>query len=193
MTQSPRGSARTEMSDLRNIVDRLDLLMGASTTTTETTGDPTTVDKTVGVLTERLATLQDEVEELRTLVNHLMTIATWQAKVTATLVGDEITTDVGEDQPQARERTDGSPGSADGSVHHTDHDTDQRARHVESDGRHGDDRRQRDDGRQREDRQHRGDSAPPAPSTTTLDDDIDDILGTARRPSRQTPPPDFGI
>lgn len=177
MTQSPRGSARTEMSDLRNIVDRLDLLMGASSTSTaEPTGGRTTVDETVGVLTERLATLEHEVEELRTLVNHLMTIATWQAKVTATLVKDEVTADDA-DQPQAGGRSDGSSGSAEGSVH----DTDRRARHVD------------DDEPRRDDRQEGGDSAPPAPRTTALDDDIDDILGTTRRPSRQTPPPDFGI
>ncbi|MBW3605267.1 MAG: hypothetical protein KY460_10220 [Actinobacteria bacterium] len=166
------------MSDLRNIVDRLDLLMGASsTTTTEPIGGRTTVDKTVGVLTERLATLEHEVEELRTLVNHLMTIATWQAKVTATLVEDGVTADDGEDQPQARKRSDAPSGSADQSVQ----DTDKPARHVD------------DDEQQRGDRQNRGDSAPPAPRTTTLDDDIDDILGSSRRSSRQTPPPDFGI
>lgn len=175
MTQSPRGSARTEMSDLRNIVDRLDLLMGASSTSTaQPTGVP--VDETVGVLTERLATLEHEVEELRTLVNHLMTIATWQAKVTATLVEDEVTAHDA-DQPQAGGRSDGSSGSAEGSVH----DTDRRAGHVD------------DDEPRPDDRQEGGDSAPPAPRTPALDDDIDDILGTTRRPSRQTPPPDFGI
>lgn len=93
MTPSPHGSARTEVNDLRNIVDRLDQLMGASTTPGAQTSDASEVDAAVADLVERLGSLEDEVAELRTLVNHLMTIATWQAKVTATLVGEDVAAD----------------------------------------------------------------------------------------------------
>lgn len=88
MTQPQRGSSREEVSDLRNIVDRLDLLMGSPAQPTGRAGGRTSRDEAIMALGERVETLEGEVEELRTLVNHLMTIATWQAKVTATLVDD---------------------------------------------------------------------------------------------------------
>lgn len=176
MTQPPPGSARTEYDDLRNIVDRLDLLMGSSSTAAhQVSSDPH--DDTIAELTARLGALEGEVEQLRTLVNHLMTIATWQAKVTATLVGEDDTSDDGDDRdepPSAAQQQDGEDAR----------DTQRQHR----DDAHGGPReRTRDEPVDRP-------AAPPSPRVTTLDDDIDEILGTDRgSSSRGTPPPDFGI
>lgn len=168
MAQPQRGPVRSEVSDLRNIVDRLDLLMGA---TAEASADPgrelggsarEEIEAALSELSHRIGVVERETEELRTLVNHLMTIATWQAKVTATLVGDE-------DGEQSRD--DDHDGYA-----VADHDF------VDRVGHHVEPRRQDEP-----DRMHR-------PAPTTLDDDIDDILGTDREPSSEVgPPPDFGI
>lgn len=165
MTQSSRGSDRTEVSDLRNIVERLDLLMGSSPSAAAQPAPLSSVGDMVTDLTDRLGMLESEVSELRTLVNHLMTIATWQAKVTATLVGEEADVD-------------GDEGSA---------------------GTARDERRPRAPGGQASgergpDEAGAGAATPQAPPTTTLDDDIDDILGTDRGArSSDAPPPDFGI
>lgn len=93
VTQSHRGSPRAEVSDLRNIVDRLDMLMNASSGPAGRTTTHAQRDEMILELTERVHALEGEVDELRTLVNHLMTIATWQAKVTATLVGEDVMDD----------------------------------------------------------------------------------------------------
>lgn len=165
MTQSQRGSAHAGVSDLRNIVDRLDLLMGASAgAAAEATSQRSQLDEAVADLLDRVGVLEGEVEDLRTLVNHLMTIATWQAKVTATLVGDdaedEAPDDPGRHNPPAAEQRHG--------VIRQTH-----APPVDDDGAR---------------RPHHGQQ------TTTLDDDIDEILGTDRESSGDdTAPPDFGI
>lgn len=167
MSQPQRGSARAEVSDLRNIVDRLDMLMGASTAgAAGGSVDGSQLEGTMMELTDRLSALEDEVEELRTLVNHLMTIATWQAKVTATLVGDEVEGDGDDASYDEREERYGQPSGPGPQL-----------------DRH-------DDGAvQAQQTQH-------APRTATLDDDIDDILGVDREQPRHghdSAPPDFGI
>jgi hypothetical protein len=187
VTQPERGPSRAEVNDLRNIVDRLDLLMGATGTTSDGSTQRGRTAEVIAQLTERIDELTTQVDDLRTLVNHLMTIATWQARVTATLVDD-----------QTRDESD--PDPEDG------HDVPNA----------GDDDVVDDAGRQRVDgvAQHESPSAParasdagevqvrfprpPRPerqrATTTLDDDIDDILGGHRAPrAREAPPPDFGI
>jgi hypothetical protein len=134
------------------------------------------IEKVLGDLAERVGALERETEELRTLVNHLMTIATWQAKVTATLVGDED-----DEADEAEEAVEDPPPSTDGeedvfAVAGPDHGF------VDRVGRHVDPRRPEE---------------PPLarhPGAATLDDDIDEILGTDREPSSEdSPPPDFGI
>ncbi len=173
VTQPQRGSARTEVRDLRNIVDRLDLLMGTSTTTSGEASAQSQLGDAVIDLIERVAALEGEAEELRTLVNHLMTIATWQAKVTATLVGEETAVDDDDDDDDddanaglRSRRPDDASRARSGSVEQ--HAPAQRD-HDDSGARH---------------------SSP----TTTLDEDIDDILGAGQRPSiHDTAPPDFGI
>ena len=257
MAQPQRGPVRTEVSDLRNIVDRLDLLMGASTDASGDAGEslPGTVreqiERTLSDLTERVAGVERETEELRTLVNHLMTIATWQAKVTATLVGDEGEPEADEashaQQQPRHEAADEPPDDAQHALysgaapppserdygdaadrHGGDlrpreygdaadrHGGDLRPREYgDPGGRHGGDLRSRDYGDPGPGN-HAGDHGPKgfvdrvgqhvdarrgdepersrrqAPST--LDDDIDDILGTDREPSSEMgPPPDFGI
>lgn len=186
MTQPQRGSARSEVDDLRNIVDRLDLLMGSATAA----GTPHAgagMDRTVTELVERVDVLEEQIEELRTLVNHLMTIATWQAKVTAQLVDDEVG-----DQPDQAYADDAGAGS-----YHDDAPTRRPAddpvprRTPEStpaDGPQPPIERRRDEPQ----RQQQAGRARP---TTTLDQDIDDILGVDRgHPSdRGSGPPDFGI
>ncbi|CAN5872830.1 hypothetical protein BH23ACT10_BH23ACT10_19510 [soil metagenome] len=175
MTQPLPGSARTEVNDLRNIVDRLDLLMGSSPATALQTSSDPQVDDNIAELTARLGALEGEVEQLRTLVNHLMTIATWQAKVTATLVGEDDTSD---DDADPDEPPRAAP------QHHGD---DIRAMPGERDDTQG-------GSRERTRHEPVEPPAPPAPRVTTLDDDIDEILGTDRRSSsRAAPPPDFGI
>lgn len=182
MAQPQRGPMRTEVSDLRNIVDRLDLLMGstadAAASSQHALGESAReqIEKVLGDLTERVGALERETEELRTLVNHLMTIATWQAKVTATLVGDE--------ENEAEEAIEDPPPDADDA----DEDEDVYAvagpdhGFVDRVGRHVEPRRPEE---------------PPLarhPGAATLDDDIDEILGTDREPSSEdSPPPDFGI
>lgn len=155
-----RGESTRSVHDLRNIVDRLDVMMG---------GGGGAVDHDLATVlreqAERVAALEAEVEELRTLVNHLMTIATWQAKVTATLVGDD---DVPDDRTDERERP------ADEAVH-----------------AHGGDREHTQERRRRSEPSR---SEPQSRRPSSLDDDIDEILGTdsdAQR--REPPPPDFGI
>jgi hypothetical protein len=174
---------RTEVSDLRNIVDRLDLLMGstadASASVPHALGESAReqIEKTLVDLGDRVGALEREAEELRTLVNHLMTIATWQAKVTATLVGEEEAT---ADEPPADE----GPAAAEEEAA-ADEDVYAVAApehgFVDRVGRHMDTRREE----------------PPMVrqgGPTTLDDDIDDILGTDREHSSEdSPPPDFGI
>lgn len=208
MAQPQRGPVRTEVSDLRNIVDRLDLLMGssadASTESAHGIGGSAReqIEEALSELSHRIGVVERETEELRTLVNHLMTIATWQAKVTATLVGDEdepveqeppplpthqdppvATDDPMEEQqlyspppppPDQQEFVEsGSPA----------HGADLRSQSfVDRVGQHMETRRNDDPDR------------PRRPASTTLDDDIDDILGTDRDPSSEVgPPPDFGI
>ena len=175
MAQPQRGPMRTEVSDLRNIVDRLDLLMGSSTDASAQPlhglreSERQQIDEVLGDLASRVEALEHETEELRTLVNHLMTIATWQAKVTATLVGEEEVDETPESNPEPDE--DGGYAVA-GSEQHF----------VDRIGRQIDSRRSED---------------PPLPrhsGPARLDDDIDDILGTDREPSSEdSPPPDFGI
>jgi hypothetical protein len=162
VTQPHHGSSRTEVSDLRNIVDRLDLLMGGGPGPRSGHGVTSPRDEAITALGERVEALEREVDELRTLVNHLMTIATWQAKVTATLVDDRADDDADLTQPEPEPQHGG---------------TGQRSAHE----RRGD-----------------GDGAdvahgPTAPATT-LDDDIDEILGADHRgPHHDPAPPDFGI
>lgn len=166
MTPPHHGPSRTEVSDLRNIVDRLDLLMGGAPGPRPGHaghGVTSPRDEAIAALGERVEALERDVDELRTLVNHLMTIATWQAKVTATLVDDRADDDVDDTAPTERQpRYEGAGRPA---AH---------------------ERRGDDDGVQVP---HR--SAAPA---TTLDDDIDEILGSDRRgPHHDPAPPDFGI
>jgi hypothetical protein len=176
VAQPQRGPMRTEVSDLRNIVDRLDLLMGstadASASVPHALGESAReqIEKTLADLGDRVGALERETEELRTLVNHLMTIATWQAKVTATLVGEE-------------EEADEPPPVEDGAAADEEVYAVAAPEHgfVDRVGRHMDTRREE----------------PPMVrhgGPTTLDDDIDDILGTDREHSSEdSPPPDFGI
>jgi hypothetical protein len=173
------------VDDLRNIVDRLDLLMG-SATAAGPAHPGAGIDRTVTELGERVDVLEEQVEELRTLVNHLMTIATWQAKVTAQLVDDEVG-----DQPGEAHADDAGAGS-----YRDDAPTRRRADDPmprrTSEGTPADAppppiERRRDE-RQRQ--QQAGRTRP----TTTLDEDIDDILGVDRDPSeRGSGPPNFGI
>lgn len=174
MAQPQRGPTRTEVSDLRNIVDRLDLLMGATAEGAGEGGRGLTgtarqeIEMALNELTERVAAIEQETEELRTLVNHLMTIATWQAKVTASLVGDE-------------EEEEAEP--ADEDVYESPYEAPPDRGFVDRVGHHVEGRRH--------DEQHAAHHA----AATSLDDDIDDILGTTdREPSPDDgPPPDFGI
>jgi ElaB/YqjD/DUF883 family membrane-anchored ribosome-binding protein len=199
---------RSEVSDLQNIVDRLDLLMGSSADApTESVHGISEsareqLEASLADLANRVGALERETEELRTLVNHLMTIATWQAKVTATLVGDDET----DDAPDAKddvysvtagqerhpvsatpERRSVGPGpernfasretraGASAEPRPPGDFVDRVAKHVEP----------------RRPEPPRLSRRPPTP---TLDDDIDDILGTDREPSSDdSPPPDFGI
>jgi ElaB/YqjD/DUF883 family membrane-anchored ribosome-binding protein len=176
VAQPQHGPMRTEVSDLRNIVDRLDLLMGstadASASSQHALGESAReqIEKALADLAERVGALERETEELRTLVNHLMTIATWQAKVTATLVGDDEVEEPPEDhRPDADED---NVYAVAGPEHGF----------VDRVGRHVDPRRPEEPPMAR----HAG--------AATLDDDIDEILGTDREPSSEdSPPPDFGI
>lgn len=165
VTQSHRGSSRAEVSDLRNIVDRLDMLVSASSGPSGRGTTHAQRDEMILDLTERVHALEDEVEELRTLVNHLMTIATWQAKVTATLVGEDVM-DQGEDE-------DAEDG---GAARQAAPSRDRRgaAESVPEE-------------RQRPSGSHRG-------GQRTIDDGIDGILGGDRATSRRDAgPADFGI
>jgi len=161
VTQPHHGSSRAEVDDLRNIVDRLDLLMGGPGARSGR-GGTSPRDEAIAALGERIEALESEVDELRTLVNHLMTIATWQAKVTATLVDDRAEDDI---------------DLAD----------------AEPEPRHG------GSGRSRADERHDDGDGPlprnrPPAQATTLDDDIDEILGSERGGSHHdAAPPDFGI
>lgn len=166
MAQSHRGSSRAEVSDLRNIVDRLDMLVSASSGPSGRGASHAPRDEMLLELTERVHALEDEVEELRTLVNHLMTIATWQAKVTATLVGEDVMDD-GEDEDEDGE-DEGAARQAAPSAHRRGAEPDREER-------------------QRPSGSHRG-------GRRTLDDGIDGILGADRATSRRDAgPADFGI
>lgn len=174
MAQPQRGPMRTEVSDLRNIVDRLDQLMGSSAEASAESlhglggSAREQIEETLADLANRVGALERETEELRTLVNHLMTIATWQAKVTATLVGDDETDDVPEGNSDNNEDVYAVAAPE-------QHFVDRVGRHVDP---------------RRSEEPHLARHAGPA----TLDDDIDDILGTDREPSSEdSPPPDFGI
>jgi len=165
VTQQHHGSSGTEVDDLRNIVDRLDLLMGGPGARSGR-GGTSPRDEALAALGERVEALEGEVDELRTLVNHLMTIATWQAKVTATLVDDRAEDDVDLTVPESEPQPELQyPGSG----------------HPQAQERDGD-----------------GDGTPPRrrppAQATTLDDDIDEILGSERGGSHpEAAPPDFGI
>jgi hypothetical protein len=103
-----------------------------------------------------------------------MTIATWQAKVTATLVGEDQSRDVSEGDEEVYS----AAGPPDRNF-------------VERVGRHVESRRPEEAHRaRRQDEAHLQRSAAP-----TLDDDIDDILGTDREAPTEDggSPPDFGI
>jgi hypothetical protein len=163
VTQPHHGSSRTEVDDLRNIVDRLDLLMGGPGARSGR-GGTSPRDEALAALAERVEALEGEVDELRALVNHLMTIATWQAKVTATLVDDrdedvDVTATGSEPHPEPQ-----YPGPGHLQAHEHDGDGD--------------------------------DTSPrrPQAQATTLDDDIDEILGSERGGAHpEAAPPDFGI
>jgi hypothetical protein len=163
VTRPHHGSPRTEVSDLRNIVDRLDLLMGGPGPGSGH-GVASPRDEAIAALRERVEALEGEVDELRTLVNHLMTIAAWQAKVTAALVDDRADLDVDDDiEPTRPEPQYGGAGQPSANERQRDDDSTQAP--------------------------HR--SQAPA---TMLDDDIDEILGSDRRgPHHDPAPPDFGI
>jgi ElaB/YqjD/DUF883 family membrane-anchored ribosome-binding protein len=173
VAQPQRGPMRTEVSDLRNIVDRLDLLMGSST---EASGqslhglrgsEREQIGDVLADLANRVEALERETEELRTLVNHLMTIATWQAKVTATLVGEDDAAAAPDSSADANEG-----GYAVAGPEHN---------YVDRVGRHVESRRS-------------DEPLPRHAGPAMLDDDIEDILGTDREPSSEdNPPPDFGI
>jgi ElaB/YqjD/DUF883 family membrane-anchored ribosome-binding protein len=207
VAQPQRGSMRSEVSDLQNIVDRLDLLMGSSAEASSehlhgiSESAREQIESSLAELASRVGALERETEELRTLVNHLMTIATWQAKVTATLVGDESddTPDTNNEVysvdpaperhsvapvPEHHSIPAGPEGdfaaresrAGDSAEPRAGNFVDRVAKHVEP---------------------RRPEPRLPSrrPSPTTLDDDIDDILGTDRDPSSEdsSPPPDFGI
>ena len=189
MTQPHRGPGRAGVNDLRNIVDRLDLLMGSSASgTADAQGGGATseqLEAVLGDLSDRIKALEDGLEELRTLVNHLMTIATWQAKVTATLVEDEAEAEevvVDEDEDlSVRNRPHTSEASAQPEAVSLD---------AEQYPDHGEPRMPPGEPSYGGQLQDPGLPAHPA----TLDDDIDEILGTNRDQSgEQVPPPDFGI
>lgn len=178
MTQSRRGPVRAELSDLQNIVDRLDLLMGTSDAQATQPGTSnhagsarSQLDQTLMDLTNRLEELEADVEELRTLVNHLMTIAMWQAKVTASLVQEEAEIDEREpedDEPD-QEFSDLPGGS----------------RYVPRAGP-GPHERGTGEGERLVRR---------LPQTAPLDEDIDELLNDEVEPRDEgrPPPPDFGI
>lgn len=274
MAHDEEDAAPPGVADLRNIVDRLDLLMRSA----DGADAAPIVDgrSALREQRERIGVLEHEVGELRTLVGHLMTIATWQAKVTATLVGDDA--DVrsaddpmpdrgapgptggwsGDDRPRGGDRDVPSDHAAGGRERfrglddgadrrhaverplnggHRDAGLPDRSAHREARGgrshdavprdrsrdvtSRGDDARRHDrGGADPEVADRRGgpvsagyagpsdddaDDRPlPAPRPRArrardrpvlpaLEDDIDDILGGAARPSRSDPPPDFGI
>lgn len=175
MTPPHQGPTRTEVRDLRNIVERLDLLMDATSPSSRGGTDRDQTEALLIRLVDRVTGLESEVEELRTLVNHLMTIATWQARVTATLVDDRAPDPVEEsatgDVPAERQSAapPGTPGPTPTRAEPTG-----TVRHADTDGR--------------------AERGRPRPVAATLDDDIDDILGAKRGPGQpDAPPPDFGI
>jgi hypothetical protein len=184
VTQPQRGSARSEVDDLRNIVDRLDLLMGGRTAAGggEARGG---VHQVVTEFADRIDELEAQVDELRTLVNHLMTIATWQAKVTAQLVDDELG-GAEEDDPDAHAARPAAERREPASS--AERAPDERPR-----GHPTDDRPPPRSEHRREEPRRQGSGRPPR--TSTLDEDIDDILGVDRghRTARDNGPPDFGI
>lgn len=225
----PQHGPVTPVDDLRNIVDRLDLLMEttASASAAESGSHPSVreqIEAALVELGERVDAVERDTGELRTLVNHLMTIATWQAKVTATLVAGQ---EDGEDAQLGDAPDDDVPVRASASVHEAAavgaHADDAPAESGRREGSHASDRSPRPE---RPPTQHRpppheqpseSASGEPAthriprrdrlaepasrgpdqtrpPTAPTLDDDIDDILGTHRAPPSDVgPPPDFGI
>ncbi|HEX6254562.1 MAG TPA: hypothetical protein VFZ70_02010 [Euzebyales bacterium] len=193
VTQPQRDPSRTEVNDLRNIVDRLDLLMDATGQTTDGPAQPGPTAEVIAQLTERIDELTSQVDDLRTLVNHLMTIATWQARVTATLV-DEQTRDEIDRQPDTdgggRDAGDEAAGDGAGPE---DGDVDGAADRASPPPSPPAPTAAPDT-----DETHVRIPRPPRPATrraaTALDDDIDDIHGGHRAArSRDAPPPDFGI
>lgn len=224
----PQHGPVTPVDDLRNIVDRLDLLMEttANASAAESGSDPSVreqIEAALAKLGDRVDAVERETGELRTLVNHLMTIATWQAKVTATLVAgqehdNEAQTDDADDAPI---RTSASvyETAAVGAQHAADPpaESDRRDRPHESERaplleRSPTQYRAPQDEQSSEPASREpgtpgipgGDRLPePAfrghdqtrhPAAPSLDDDIDDILGTHRAPPSDIgPPPDFGI
>jgi hypothetical protein len=216
VAQPQRGPVRTEVSDLRNIVDRLDLLMGSSADAA--TESPhgfggsarEQIEEALSELAHRVGVVEREAEELRTLVNHLMTIATWQAKVTATLVGDEDDED-DEESPAPSSHDDPRVAGGDPPIEEQQlyspppprpdqHEADLRPQSfAESDApTHEADRRPQSFvdrvGQHMETRRSDDVDRPRRPGPATLDDDIDDILGTDPESSSEVgPPPDFGI
>lgn len=191
MTQPQRGSARSEVDDLRNIVDRLDLLMGGATSSAGPADGRAGVDRTVAELLDRVGALEDQVDELRTLVNHLMTIATWQAKVTAQLVDDEL----GDAPDEADERYGDGPPAGHRDVGPTRPPADGSPPRRGPGDAASDERPPPRFEQRREDAPRHQQHAGRPHQTTTLDEDIDDILGVDRRPTsdRDSSPPDFGI
>lgn len=184
MAQAQRARAGA-VSDLRNIVDRLDMLMGSQSSSSAPVpadDEQTEVAIALSDVRDRTTTLEGEVEQLRTLVDHLMTIATWQAKVTAALVGDE-----GADQPVDAHEVHDRYGD-DREDHAPERSTEQ---HDDAEHRGQEDARVRPD-----DPRIVGRGPTTRRRTISLDEDIDDILGSQLDPSMvrgQPPPPDFGI
>jgi hypothetical protein len=192
VAQSQRESTRS-VSDLRNIVDRLDVLLGTSGEEPDATNgmdDRAGLESMLSDLTDRLASLEGEVDELRTLVNHLMTIATWQAKVTATLVGEEADDEF-------------APDDVDDEAAHRDDDPPyqsqpyEQAKYGAASAASSPEQHTRLRAESAPAPSEPPSSEPPPPqrrAAPSLDDDIDGILGPEPDAPREDPPsPDFGI
>ena len=226
----PQHGPVTPVDDLRNIVDRLDLLMEttANASAAESGSHPSVreqIEAALVELGERVDGVERETGELRTLVNHLMTIATWQAKVTATLVAgqergeDAQFGDAPDDDVPVRASA-AAPGAAAAVGAQADDAPAESGRREGADVSGSSPRPERPPTQQRplpheqpsepasqEPATHRiprrdrqtepafgGSDQTRHPTAPSLDDDIDDILGTHRAPPSDTrPPPDFGI
>lgn len=210
MAQPQRGPKRGEVGDLRNIVDRLDLIMETSANASAGPSGSARpqIDETLAQLSDRIDAVEREAGELRALVNHLMTIATWQAKVTATLVEEQEAASVSQGDRQAPPDTNGGQArtspldrgerQAQTHVDLVDEGTDTDTPHHDV---HGPPEQPREPAWSAEQPRERAwppdrtrDRDWPRRPAASLEDDIDDILGTHREQSSQTgPPPDFGI